>query len=345
MTGLLAKSSVSASWFCQIFSQHTSHFPPSSPICFAGYCHCISSFSELGLLELLWDGPPAIQFSSSPLPGHHLLCSLLHLCHLNFAVTWPSSLQSSQLSLDEQLTILEEKADGIWATQDKHMVFFLQTLAGIHSLSQGFMTLLDHTHDIGPIWVALCDMQEAMESVKRHLEQISRDDISDMSQVFQLLCLEQHLMAVKKLALKTHGSAQLLHQAAMIGNPWWLTCIVTLLGEVQTQEVVVDWPLWILALPLHSWLYEWDKHQAEILTFPPPGYKVPSPDVCDFPEAISKACLANPKVVLSHRLISCDIAWASDGRLGFVRSCPPDFLLDPLDQDPLGQCQVYDGSL
>ncbi|KAI6008493.1 hypothetical protein EDC04DRAFT_2610988 [Pisolithus marmoratus] len=42
---------------------------------------------------------------------------------------------SSQL--DERLTILEKKADGIWSTQDKHTALFSQALAGIHSLSQG----------------------------------------------------------------------------------------------------------------------------------------------------------------------------------------------------------------
>ncbi|KAI6167505.1 hypothetical protein EDD17DRAFT_1504603 [Pisolithus thermaeus] len=74
----------------------------------------------------------------------------------------------------------EKKADGIWTAQDKHTGLFLQALAGIHSLSQGFMTLLDHTQDIGVIRTALCDMQEAMESVKESLEQISGDGSSDV---------------------------------------------------------------------------------------------------------------------------------------------------------------------
>ncbi|KAI6018435.1 hypothetical protein EDC04DRAFT_2902158 [Pisolithus marmoratus] len=56
-----------------------------------------------------------------------------------------TGLQSSQLSLDERLTILENKADGIRTAQDKHTMLFSQALAGIHSLSQGFMTLLDHS--------------------------------------------------------------------------------------------------------------------------------------------------------------------------------------------------------
>ncbi|KAI6104668.1 hypothetical protein EDD17DRAFT_1503357 [Pisolithus thermaeus] len=93
-----------------------------------------------------------------------------------------TGLQSSQLLLDERLTILEKKANGIWTAQDKHTTLFSQALAGIHSLSQGFMTLLDHTQDIDIIRVALRDMQETMDSVKTSLEQISGDGSSDMAQ-------------------------------------------------------------------------------------------------------------------------------------------------------------------
>lgn len=93
-----------------------------------------------------------------------------------------TGLQSSQLSLDERLTILEKKADGIWTAQDKHTTLFSQALAGIDSLSQRFMTLLDHTQDIDVIRVALRDMQETMDSVKTSLEQVSGDGSSDMAQ-------------------------------------------------------------------------------------------------------------------------------------------------------------------
>ncbi|KAI6153176.1 hypothetical protein BKA82DRAFT_4011520 [Pisolithus tinctorius] len=244
-----------------------------------------------------------------------------------------SGLQSSQLSLDEPLTILEEKADGIRATQDKHMAFFSQTLAGIHSLSQGFMTLLDHTHDIGPIRVALCDMQEAMESVKKSLEQISGDGISDVSQGWaqaqlsleeELLCtfngseeagpedswqctaaapssddwkpLVAHLYrysvvpicsAIRTFSiqlgiwltifgcriLRTAGyklSGTKLHALILASIMVFLIFIGVFSalrgGLPQTQEVVMDRPLCILALPLHNWLCVLDLRNQDALT-------------------------------------------------------------------------------
>ncbi|KIO03545.1 hypothetical protein M404DRAFT_9538 [Pisolithus tinctorius Marx 270] len=137
-----------------------------------------------------------------------------------------SGLQSSQLSLDERLTILEEKADGIRAAQDKHMAFFSQTLAGIHSLSQGFMTLLDHTHDIGPIRVALCDMQEAMESVKKSLEQISGDGISDVSQGWaqaQLSLEEELLCSTRSFPTTPSGTAFTGSEEAGPEDSWQCT--------------------------------------------------------------------------------------------------------------------------
>ncbi|KAI6017020.1 hypothetical protein EDC04DRAFT_2902794 [Pisolithus marmoratus] len=107
-----------------------------------------------------------------------------------------TGLQSSHLSLDERLTILEKMADGIRTTQDKHTALFSQALAGIHSLSEGFMALLDHTQDVNLIWVALRDMQETMESVKKSLEQISRDGSFEVSQswVRAQLSLEEELL-------------------------------------------------------------------------------------------------------------------------------------------------------
>ncbi|KAI5996768.1 hypothetical protein EDC04DRAFT_2909840 [Pisolithus marmoratus] len=112
-----------------------------------------------------------------------------------------TGLQSSQLSLDERLTILERKADGIRSTQDKHTALFSQALAGIHSLSQGFMTLLDHTRDIHVIQVALHEIQETMESVKTSLEQISDNGSSDVPQSWAhaQLSLEEELLC------STHG--------------------------------------------------------------------------------------------------------------------------------------------
>ncbi|KAI6040534.1 armadillo-type protein [Pisolithus marmoratus] len=121
----------------------------------------------------------------------------LHQCTTNSL----TGLQSSQLLLDEQLTILENKANGIQTAQDKHTMLFSQALAGIHSLSQGFMTLLDHTQDIDIIWVALHDMQETMDSVKTSLEQISGDSSSDMAQswAYPQLSLKEELCHI------THG--------------------------------------------------------------------------------------------------------------------------------------------
>ncbi|KAI6045920.1 armadillo-type protein [Pisolithus marmoratus] len=121
----------------------------------------------------------------------------LHQCITNSL----TGLQSSQLFLDERSTILENKANGIWTAQDKHTMLFSQALAGIHSLSQGFMTLLDHTQDIDIIQVALCDMQETMDSVKTSLEQISGDSSSDMAQswAYPQLSLEEELCHI------THG--------------------------------------------------------------------------------------------------------------------------------------------
>ncbi|KAI5981960.1 hypothetical protein EDC04DRAFT_2916109 [Pisolithus marmoratus] len=112
-----------------------------------------------------------------------------------------TGLQSSQLLLDEQLTILEKKADGIWTAQDKHTGLFSQALEGIHSLSQGFMTLLDHTQDIGVIRTALHDMQESMESVKKSLEQVSRDGSSEVSRSWA----HAQLSLVEELLCSTHS--------------------------------------------------------------------------------------------------------------------------------------------
>ncbi|KAI5999690.1 hypothetical protein EDD15DRAFT_2193721 [Pisolithus albus] len=112
-----------------------------------------------------------------------------------------TGLQSSQLSLEERLTILEKKAIGIQTVQDKHTGLFSQALAGIHSLSQGFVTLLDHTQDIGVIRTALRDMQEAMESVKKSLEQISGDSSSDVSQSWA----HPQLSLTEELLCSTHG--------------------------------------------------------------------------------------------------------------------------------------------
>ncbi|KAI6004557.1 hypothetical protein EDC04DRAFT_2908134 [Pisolithus marmoratus] len=154
-----------------------------------------------------------------------------------------TGLQSSQLLLDERLTILERKADGIWSTQDKHTALFLQALAGIHSLSQGFMMLLDHTWDIHVIQVALHKIQETMESVKTSLEQISDDGSSDVPQSWahaqlsleeELLCSthglpithREHSTTVKKQALETHCTTQLvlaaLQHAVMIRKTWYV---------------------------------------------------------------------------------------------------------------------------
>ncbi|KAI6041692.1 hypothetical protein EDC04DRAFT_2601482 [Pisolithus marmoratus] len=80
----------------------------------------------------------------------------------------------------------KKKANGIWTAQDKHMGLFSQALEDIHSLSQGLMMLLDHTQDIGIIWTALHDMQESMESVKKSLEQISRDGSSEVTHGFPI---------------------------------------------------------------------------------------------------------------------------------------------------------------
>ncbi|KAI6137454.1 hypothetical protein EDD17DRAFT_1517339 [Pisolithus thermaeus] len=66
----------------------------------------------------------------------------------------------------------EKQADGIQTAQDKHMGLFLQAL-------QAYIVSFK---DIGIIWTALHNMQEAMESVKESLEQISGDGSSDMSQ-------------------------------------------------------------------------------------------------------------------------------------------------------------------
>ncbi|KAI6005557.1 hypothetical protein EDD15DRAFT_2358701 [Pisolithus albus] len=112
-----------------------------------------------------------------------------------------TGLQSSQLSLDERLTILENKADGIRTAQDKHTALFSQALAGIHSLSQGFMTLLDHTQDIDVIRVALRDMQETMDSVKTSLEQISGDGSSHVAQSWA----HPQLSLEEELRRSTHG--------------------------------------------------------------------------------------------------------------------------------------------
>ncbi|KAI6041187.1 hypothetical protein EDC04DRAFT_2601929 [Pisolithus marmoratus] len=112
-----------------------------------------------------------------------------------------TGIQSSQLSLDERLAILEKKANGIRTAQDKNTGLLSQALAGIHSLSQGFMMLLDHTQDIGVIRTALCDMQEAMESVRKSLEQISGDGSADMSQS----CAHAQLSLTEELLCSTHG--------------------------------------------------------------------------------------------------------------------------------------------
>ncbi|KAI6038289.1 hypothetical protein EDC04DRAFT_2604118 [Pisolithus marmoratus] len=95
----------------------------------------------------------------------------------------------------------KKKADGIWTAQDKHTGLFSQTLEGIHSLSQGFMTLLDHTQDIGIIWTALRDMQESMESVKKSLEQISGDSSSEVSRSWA----HAQLSLVEELLCSTHS--------------------------------------------------------------------------------------------------------------------------------------------
>ncbi|KAI6043249.1 hypothetical protein EDC04DRAFT_2600296 [Pisolithus marmoratus] len=91
-----------------------------------------------------------------------------------------TGLQSSQLSLDEQLTILENKANGIQTAQDKHTILFSQALAGIHSLSQGFMTLLDHTQDIDIIQLSL---KEELHHITHGLPTSSRvvDDSKETS--------------------------------------------------------------------------------------------------------------------------------------------------------------------
>ncbi|KAI6146066.1 hypothetical protein EDD17DRAFT_1514795 [Pisolithus thermaeus] len=112
-----------------------------------------------------------------------------------------TGLQSSQLLLDERLTILENKANGIRTAQDKHTALFSQALAGIHSLSQGLMMLLDHTQDIDIIRVTLHDMQETMDSVKTSLEQISGDGSSDMAQSWA----HPQLSLEEKLHRSTHG--------------------------------------------------------------------------------------------------------------------------------------------
>ncbi|KAI6011543.1 hypothetical protein PISMIDRAFT_24328 [Pisolithus microcarpus 441] len=118
--------------------------------------------------------------------------SSLHQC-ISDSLT---GLQSTHLSLDERLTILEKKADGIRTTQDKHTALFSQALAGIHSLSEGFMALLDHSQDINLIWAALRDMQKTMESVEKSFEQISGDGSSEVSQswVGAQLSLEEELL-------------------------------------------------------------------------------------------------------------------------------------------------------
>ncbi|KAI6040084.1 hypothetical protein EDC04DRAFT_2602731 [Pisolithus marmoratus] len=126
----------------------------------------------------------------------------LHQCITNSL----TGLQSSQLSLDEQLTILENKANGIQNAQEKHTMLFSQALAGIHSLSEGFMMLLDHTQDIDIIQVALCDMQETMDSVKTTLEQISGDGSSDMTQSWAC----PQLSLEEELCHSTHGFPTLL---------------------------------------------------------------------------------------------------------------------------------------
>ncbi|KAI6098702.1 hypothetical protein F5141DRAFT_1219415 [Pisolithus sp. B1] len=80
-------------------------------------------------------------------------------------------------------------------------MLFSQSLGGIHSLSEGFMMLLDHTQDIDIIWVALCDMQETMDCVKTTLEQISRDGSSDMAQNWAC----PQLSLEEELCCSTHG--------------------------------------------------------------------------------------------------------------------------------------------
>ncbi|KAI6098654.1 hypothetical protein EDD16DRAFT_1527153 [Pisolithus croceorrhizus] len=92
-------------------------------------------------------------------------------------------IQSSLTNLEANLTLYRNdlgqqlrdrsktRAVGIQTTQDKHMALFSQALAGIHSLSEGFTALLDHTQDVNLIWVALRNMQETMESIKKSLEQ------------------------------------------------------------------------------------------------------------------------------------------------------------------------------
>ncbi|KAI6096377.1 hypothetical protein F5141DRAFT_1067751 [Pisolithus sp. B1] len=85
-----------------------------------------------------------------------------------------TGLQSSQLSLDEWLTILENKANGIWTAQDKHTALFSQALAGIH---------------------------KTMDSVKTSLEQINRDGSSDMAQSWA----HPQLSLEEELRRSTHG--------------------------------------------------------------------------------------------------------------------------------------------
>ncbi|KAI6044627.1 hypothetical protein EDC04DRAFT_2599358 [Pisolithus marmoratus] len=143
------------------------------------------------------------------------------------------------------------------ATENKHMGLFSQALEGIHSLSQGFMMLLDHTQDIGIIQTALHDMQESMESVKKSLEQISRDGSSEVSQswahahflswkncsVVPMASQSLHqgcLMMVKWQALRTYCNIQLvltvLHQAAMTRE----ACCQHPVGDLVNNFPVLD---------------------------------------------------------------------------------------------------------